>query len=90
MIESRGRKKNKGQKGHKKFKRESQFEDKIKCFHCGIGHMKMNCRIWKNEQNRQNQEKEDDKNITTSISNNDEVLVLLNECLYVDEELSGL
>ena len=50
----------------------------------------MNCRIWKNEQNRQNQEKEDDKNITTSISNNDEVLVLLNECLYVDEELSGL
>ena len=85
MIESRGRKKNKGQKGHKKFKRKSQSKDKIKCFHCGKGHMKMNCRIWKKEQNRQDQEKEDDKNITTSISNNDEVLVLLNECLYVDE-----
>ena len=33
-----------------------------------------------------NQEKEDDKNVTASISNNDEVLVLSNKCLHVDEE----
>ena len=30
--------------------------------------------------------KEDEKNTTTSLSNNDEVLVLLNECLHVDEQ----
>lgn len=42
---------------------------------------------WKNEQNVQNQEKEDDKNITTSISNIDEVLILSDECLYVDEQV---
>ena len=44
--------------------------------------MKMNCQIWKR---KQNQEK-DDKNTTTPISNNDEVLVLLDECLHVDEK----
>ena len=33
-----------------------------------------------------NQEKEDDKNVIASISNNNEVLVLSNECLHVDEE----
>ena len=44
--------------------------------------MKMNCQIWKR---KQNQEK-DDKNTTTPISNNDEVLVLLDECLHVDEQ----
>ena len=48
--------------------------------------MKRNYRIWKKEQNRQNQEKEDEKNTTASLSNNDEVLVLSNECLHVDEQ----
>ena len=33
-----------------------------------------------------NQEKEDDKNVVASISNNNEVLVLSNEYLHVDEE----
>ena len=47
--------------------------------------MKRNCQIWKRKQNEQNQEK-DDKNTTTPISNNDEVLVLSNECLHVDEK----
>ena len=50
------------------------------------GYMKRNCRIWKNEQNKQNQEKEDDKNTTTFVFNSDEVLVLLDECLHVDEQ----
>ena len=44
--------------------------------------MKMNCQIWKR---KHNQEKHD-KNTTTPISNNDEVLVLLDECLHVDEK----
>ena len=48
--------------------------------------MKRNCRIWKMEQNKQNQEKEDDKNIIASVYNNDEVLMLSNECLQVDEK----
>ncbi|KAL6333440.1 hypothetical protein AAG906_028625 [Vitis piasezkii] len=48
--------------------------------------MKRNCRIWKMEQNKQNQEKEDDKNTIASVSNNDEVLMLSNECLHVDEQ----
>ena len=48
--------------------------------------MKRNCQIWKREQNKQNQEKEDDKNTIVSISNNDEVLMLSNKCLHVDEQ----
>ena len=38
------------------------------------------------EQNKQNQEKEDDKNIIASVYNNDEVLMLSNKCLHVDEQ----
>ena len=48
--------------------------------------MKRNCQIWKREQNRQNKEKENDKNITTTMFNSDGVLVLSNECLHVDEQ----
>ena len=47
--------------------------------------MKRNCEIWKREQNKQNQEK-DDKNTTTFVSNSDEVLVLSDGCLHVDEQ----
>ena len=84
---SRRRNRNEGQKGHDKFVRRSQSRDKIQCFHYGKeGHMKRNCQIWKREQNKQNQEKEDDKNTIVSISNNDEVLMLSNECLHVDEQ----
>ncbi|KAL6319697.1 hypothetical protein AAG906_026766 [Vitis piasezkii] len=39
----------------------------------------------KRKQNKQ-KKKKDDKNISASISNSDEVLVLLNECLHVDEQ----
>ena len=64
-----------------------QFIDKIKCFHCEKEkHMKRNCQIWKREQNRQNKEKENDKNITTTMFNSDGVLVLSNECLHIDEQ----
>ena len=35
MIESRGRKKNKGQKDYDKFEGRSKSKDKIKCFHYG-------------------------------------------------------
>ena len=38
------------------------------------------------EQNKQNQEKYDD-NVIAFISNNDEVLVLSDECLHVDEQI---
>ena len=48
--------------------------------------MKRNCLIWKREQNKQNQGKEDDKNTTAFVSNSDEVLVLSDGCLHVDEQ----
>ena len=87
IIESKGRNRDKGQKGYDKFEGRSQSKGKIKCFHCGKDrHMKRNYRIWKREQNRQNQEKEYEKNTTTSVSNNDEFLVLSNECLHVDKQ----
>ena len=65
---------NRKQKGYDKFEGRSQSRDKIKCFHCGKeGYMKRNCQIWKREQNRKNQEKEDDKNTIAFVSNSDEV-----------------
>ena len=48
--------------------------------------MKRNCQIWKKEHNKQNWEKEYDKTTIASVSNSDEVLVLLDECLHVNEQ----
>ena len=86
IIKSRRRNKNRRQKSHDKVEERSQSRNKIKCFHCRKNrHMKRNYRTWKNRI-EQNQEKEDEKNITTYISNGGEVLMLSNECLHVDEQ----
>ena len=47
--------------------------------------MKRNYHISKMEQNRQNQVKEDAKNIIAFVSDSDKALVLLDDRLHVDE-----
>ena len=48
--------------------------------------MKKNYRVWKCEQNQGNQKKEEKKNINARVTCSDEdVVVVVEECLHVDD-----
>ena len=50
--------------------------------------MKKNCRVWKREQNKENQKKEENKNTIATVTRGDEnVTVLVNECLHIGDQM---
>ena len=59
VIKNRGRSKSRSSKGRGKSRIRSEWKGKFKCFYCDKeGHIKRNCKIWKNKQKEdKNQEK---------------------------------
>ena len=69
VIETRGRSKSRSSKGQGKSRSRSESKGKFKCFCCDKeGHIKRNCKAWKNKQKEdKNKKKVDDENTTTVI-----------------------
>uniref|UniRef100_A0A2N9I3V5 CCHC-type domain-containing protein n=1 Tax=Fagus sylvatica TaxID=28930 RepID=A0A2N9I3V5_FAGSY len=87
VTENRGRSKGRNSKGRGKSRSQSQTKGKVKCFYCDKeGHIKRNCKAWKNKQKEEtNQKKADDHN-TTAVSLDEDVVVLSigeDECCHV-------
>uniref|UniRef100_A0A2N9GFS8 Integrase catalytic domain-containing protein n=1 Tax=Fagus sylvatica TaxID=28930 RepID=A0A2N9GFS8_FAGSY len=87
VTENRGRSKGRNSKGRGKSRSQSQTKGKVKCFYCDKeGHIKRNCKAWKNKQKEEtNQKKADDHN-TTAVSSDEDVVVLSigeDECCHV-------
>uniref|UniRef100_A0A2N9HLM6 Integrase catalytic domain-containing protein n=1 Tax=Fagus sylvatica TaxID=28930 RepID=A0A2N9HLM6_FAGSY len=87
VTENRGRSKGRNSKGRGKSRSQSQTKGKVKYFYCDKeGHIKRNCKAWKNKQKEEtNQKKADDHN-TTAVSSDENVVVLSigeDECCHV-------
>jgi transposase InsO family protein len=87
VTENRGRSKGRNSKGRGKSRSQSQTKGKVKCFYYDKeGHIKRNCKAWKNKQKEEtNQKKADDHN-TTAVSSDEDVVVLSigeDECCHV-------
>ena len=78
VIETRGRSKSRSSKGQGKSRSRSESKGKFKCFCCDKeGHIKRNCKAWKNKQKEdKNKKKVDDENTTTVIVLEDEILAI--------------
>ena len=50
VTENRGRSKSRSSKERGKLKSRSESKGKFKCFYCDKGHIKRNCKAWKNKQ----------------------------------------
>uniref|UniRef100_A0A2N9FFW3 Integrase catalytic domain-containing protein n=1 Tax=Fagus sylvatica TaxID=28930 RepID=A0A2N9FFW3_FAGSY len=87
VTENRGRSKGRNSKGRGKSRSQSQTKGKVKCFYCDKeGHIKRNCKAWKNKQKEEtNQKKADDHNTTTILSDEDVVVLSIgeDECCHV-------
>jgi hypothetical protein len=94
VIENRGRSRNKWHNDRATFNDRSKSRDKSQytetkeCFHCGKkGHIRMNCRYWRKEQNEDKDQKHDDEKDTTAVVEEEEVVVLSvqeQKCEHVD------
>ena len=87
VTENKGRSKGRNSKGRGKSRSQSQTKGKVKCFYCDKeGHIKRNCKAWKNKQKEEtNQKKVDDHN-TATVSLDEDVVVLSigkDECCHV-------
>ena len=78
VIENRGTSKSRSSKGQGKSKSQSESKAKFKCFYYDKeGHIKRNCKAWKNKQKEdKNQKKVDDENTVAVIMLEDEVLAI--------------
>ena len=81
VTENRGRSKSKGRSNKSKDRSQSQPQRKFKCFHCGEGHIKRNCKSWKNKEKKdsRNQRPDEDENTTTPVVDREVVLLSVEE-----------
>ena len=91
VIENRGRSKGRMPRSQNDKSRrtlKSRGKD-YACYHYGKqGHLKKNCRVWKREQNKENQKKEENKHTIAPVTRGDEdVAVLVNECLHISDQM---
>lgn len=93
VTEKRGRGKDKKSHDHDKSRGKSKGRSKqrndLKCYHCGKPcHMKRECRQLKKEQgNRNNNEKNEAKDITATASTGDEVIIAYdNNCVNLTSQ----
>ena len=88
VTENRGRSKSRSSKGRGKFRSRLESKGKFKCFYCDKeGHIKRNCKAWKNKQKEdKNQKKVDDENTAAVIVLEDEVLAIgQDDCCTVSD-----
>ena len=78
VIENRGRSNSRSSKGRGKSRSRLESKGKFKYFYCDKeGHIKRNCKAWKNKQKEdKNQKRADDENTATVIVLEDEVLAI--------------
>ena len=78
VTENKGRSKSRSSKGQGKSRSRSESKGKFKCFYCDKeGHIKRNCKAWKNKQKEdKNQKRVDDENTAAVIVLEDEVLAI--------------
>ena len=77
VTENKGRSKSRSSKERGKLKSRSESKGKFKCFYCDKGHIKRNCKAWKNKQKEdKNQKRVDDENTTAVIVLEDEILAI--------------
>ena len=88
VIETRERSKSRSSKGQGKSRSRSESKGKFKCFYCDKeGHIKRNCKAWKNKQKEdKNKKKVDDENTTAVIVLEDEILAIRQDdyCTVLD------
>ena len=88
VTENRGRSKSRSSKGRGKSRSQSESKGKFKCFYCDKeGHIKRNCKAWKNKQKEdKNQKRVDDENTAAVIVLEDEVLAIgQDDCCTVSD-----
>ena len=75
VTENRRRSKSRSSKGQGKSRSRSESKGKFKCFYCDKeGHIKRNCKAWKNKQKEdKNQKNADDENTAAVIVLEDKV-----------------
>ncbi|CAA0840400.1 Unknown protein, partial [Striga hermonthica] len=79
VTETRRRSKSRGRSNKSRDKLQSQPNRKFKCYHCGEeGHIKRNCKAWKNRGWRNNKA-ENDENTATPVINGEVVLLSVEE-----------
>jgi hypothetical protein len=87
VTENRGRSKGRNSKGRGKSRSQSQTKGKVKCFYCDKeGHIKRNCKAWKNKLKEETNKKKADDHNTTAVSLDEDVVVLSieeDECCHV-------
>ena len=78
VTENRRRSKSRSSKGQGKSRSRSESKGKFKCFYCDKGgHIKRNCKAWKNKQKEdKNQKNADDENTAAVIVLEDKVPVI--------------
>ena len=78
VTENRRRSKSRSSKGQGKSRSRSESKGKFKCFYCDKeGHIKRNCKAWKNKQkDDKNQKNADDENTAAVIVLEDKVPVI--------------
>uniref|UniRef100_A0A2N9GZE0 Integrase catalytic domain-containing protein n=1 Tax=Fagus sylvatica TaxID=28930 RepID=A0A2N9GZE0_FAGSY len=87
VTENKGRSKGRNSKGRGKSRSQSQTKGKVKCFYCDKeGHIKRNCKAWKNKQKEETNKKKVDDHNTATVSLDEDVVVLSigkDECCHV-------
>ena len=85
-TENRGRSKTRNSKGRGNSRSQSESKGKFKCFYCDKeGHIRRNCKAWKNKQkDEKNQNKAEEQN-TTTVSTIEDVVICVgkDECCNV-------
>ena len=92
VTKNRRRSKSRISKGRDKSRSWSESKGKFKCFYCDKeGHIKRNCKDWKNKQKEdKSQKKADDENTAAVIVLEDEVLAIgQDDCCFQILMLNG-
>lgn len=79
VTENKGRNTSGGRFNESRDRSESQSRRKFNCYHCGEeGHIKRNCKAWKNR-DRRNQRSDEDENTATPVVDGEVVLLSVEE-----------